>query len=127
MKKLIVFIPVLFLIGCAAFQQQPALQNFNGLDLYHFIDAKADSAQARLNRLGSLYSSLYGDYKKNLDAMKAMNDFLNKEAADGKLDISTITELNRRGFSITIPESDDLPSSLPDSIQTNYPDNIRKK
>ena len=113
---------LLFLVSCAAFQTQPALKNFNGLDLYQFIDAKADSSQAKLVRLISIYNRVARDLKNNQDAFNAINNFLNKEAEDGKLDISTIEELNRRGFNITVPQLDDLPSSLPDTTGTNSND-----
>ncbi len=120
MQRLFYFIGIvcfLFFVGCAAFQTQPALKNFNGLDLYQFIDAKADSSQARLVRVISIYNRVARDFKKNQDVFNAINNFLNKEAEDGKLDISTIEELNRRGFSITLPDPKDLPSNLPDSLR----------
>ncbi len=123
---LISIVCLVFFVGCAAFQTQPALKNFNGLDLYQFIDTKADSAQARFTRLGSAYGVLFNEYNKNLDVIKQINVFLNKEAADGKLDVSTIKELNRRGFTITMPQPD-LPSALPDSVSTPDSNTKRKK
>lgn len=102
---------VMMLVSCAAFQSKPELQSVTAMDLFEWIDEKAEVAERELR--GS--SATVEKYERVFAATKQE---LQRRVNDGT--ITDVEAFNRLGFGI-IPKPDDsnLPSSEPDSTENH--------
>ncbi len=97
------------LTGCAAFQSKPELQSVTAMDLFEWIDSKAEVAEreARGNKQAA-------DRLRQIFAATKIE--LQRRVNNGE--ITDIEAFNRLGFGLLAkPDDSKLPSSEPDSTR----------
>ena len=107
---------VMMLVGCAAFQSKPELKSVTAMDLFQWIDAKAENAELEArsqtqnaNRLRQIFAATKAELQRRVD--------------DGE--IKDVEAFNRIGFGLVAkPDDSELPSALPDSSKAKDRSNL---
>ena len=99
------------MLNCAAFQSKPELQSVTAMDLFEWIDAKAEVAERESRGNKELADRLQRVFA-------ATKSELQRRVNDGE--IKDVEAFNQLGFGLVAkPDDSELPSSEPDSTKNS--------